>query len=148
MCTGQRCMVTWHPSSLSHYSLCQYTLTLSATLTATPTSTPTHTIPTPRIPPSGTRVSEDQPDRPVHLLCVSPDAPTNPVLYFLGPYIDGRFLLEEATGPHRLDLGDTLYAPNTFVDAKGRQVLWGWLQEKRDGTGEGGSGWGVGWGMG
>jgi len=69
----------------------------------------------------------------VHFLCISPDAPTNPVLYYLGPYVGGRFLLEEASGPHRLDLGDTLYAPNTFVDARGRQVLWGWLQERREG---------------
>ena len=36
-------------------------------------------------------------------------------------------------GPLRLDLGDVLYAPNTIRDAKGRQVLWGWLQERREG---------------
>ena len=70
----------------------------------------------------------------MHFLCISPDAPTNPVLYYLGPYVGGRFLLDEASGPHRLDLGDTLYAPNTFVDARGRQILWGWLQERREGV--------------
>ena len=67
-----------------------------------------------------------------HLLCISPDAPTNPVLYFLGDYLDGRFDLEHAAGPFRLDLGDVLYAPNTTRDpCTGRQILWGWLQERR-----------------
>lgn len=53
-----------------------------------------------------------------HFLCVSPDAPTNPVLYWLGNFdaVNTRFLLESATGPHRLDLGDTLYAPNLLED--------------------------------
>ena len=49
---------------------------------------------------------------------MSPDAPTNPVLYWLGEF-DGaatRFLLEGAKGPLRLDLGDTLYAPNLMLD--------------------------------
>ena len=68
----------------------------------------------------------------VYFLCISPDAPTNPVLYWLGHCQRGRFLLEEARGPHRLDLGDTLYAPNTYVDPHGRRILWGWLQERRD----------------
>jgi len=53
-----------------------------------------------------------------HFLCVSPDAPTNPVLYWLGNFDSGstRFLLEGAKGPLRLDLGDILYAPNLMVD--------------------------------
>lgn len=75
--------------------------------------------------------------QPLHLFCVSPDAPTNPVLYWTGSYDAGaaRFLLDGADGPHRLDLGDVLYAPNLLVDAAGRTVLYGWLQERRGGVG-------------
>ena len=53
-----------------------------------------------------------------HLLCISPDAPTNPVLYWLGGFdaVATRFLLDGAKGPLRLDLGDTLYAPNLMLD--------------------------------
>lgn len=65
-----------------------------------------------------------------HLLCISPDAPENPVLCWLGDYVDGRFDMEYAEGPFRLDLGDVLYAPNVTRDDQGRWLLWGWLQEK------------------
>ena len=55
-----------------------------------------------------------------HFLCVSPDAPTNPVLYWVGNFDakNTRFLLEGAHGPTKLDLGDVLYAPNLMKDAK------------------------------
>ena len=36
-------------------------------------------------------------------------------------------------GPHLLDLGDALYAPNCFQDAQGRNIMLGWLQELRKG---------------
>eukprot|EP00892_Ulva_mutabilis_P009472 jgi/Ulvmu1/6898/UM031_0104.1 len=68
-----------------------------------------------------------------HFYCISPDAPTNAVLYWMGSY-DPRtikFRLQDAVGPYRLDMGDTIYAPNIFEDAKGRCVLWGWVQEHR-----------------
>jgi beta-fructofuranosidase len=39
--------------------------------------------------------------------------------------------LDNAKGPLRLDLGDTLYAPNIMRDDAGRVILWGWLQERR-----------------
>lgn len=65
-----------------------------------------------------------------YFFCVSPDAPTNPVLYWLGDYVGGRFLLEGAKGPYRLDLGNILYAPNIMEDVQGRCILWGWLQER------------------
>ena len=44
--------------------------------------------------------------------------PPNPVLYWLGEFDEAatRFLLEGAKGPLRLDLGDTLYAPNLLLD--------------------------------
>ena len=38
-------------------------------------------------------------------------------------------------GPHLLDLGDVLYAPNCFQDAQGRRVMLAWLQELRQGGG-------------
>lgn len=55
-----------------------------------------------------------------HFLCVSPDAPSNPVLYWLGNFDNksSRFILEKAKGPLQLDLGDILYAPNLMVDDK------------------------------
>ena len=34
-------------------------------------------------------------------------------------------------GPERLDLGDVLYAPNAFVDARGCVLMLAWLQELR-----------------
>ena len=49
---------------------------------------------------------------------MSPDAPTNPVLYWVG-HVDEdglEFRLEGAKGPFRLDLGDILYAPNVLQD--------------------------------
>eukprot|EP00891_Asterochloris_glomerata_P002760 jgi/Astpho2/2760/Aster-x0127 len=38
-------------------------------------------------------------------------------------------------GPHVLDLGDVLYAPNCFTDGQGRNIMFGWLQELRKGGG-------------
>ena len=87
---------------------------------------------------SSSSSSAAPPPRPHdHFFCVSPDAPTNPVLYWTGSFDAAatRFRLEEASGPHRLDLGDVLYAPNLMTDALGRRVLWGWLQERRGGVG-------------
>lgn len=40
-----------------------------------------------------------------HFFCISPDAPTKKVLYWLGEYKDGAFMLEDAIGPFVLDLG-------------------------------------------
>jgi hypothetical protein len=71
---------------------------------------------------------------------VSPDACSNPVLYWLGCYAGGRFDLASAAGPFRLDLGDVLYAPNIMADGGGRQLLWGWLQVGGPGLGAGGGG--------
>ncbi len=62
---------------------------------------------------------------------ISPDACTNASIYWLGHYSEGRYDIENARGPERLDLGDVLYAPNVFVDDRGRTLLWGWLQERR-----------------
>ncbi|WIA41557.1 hypothetical protein OEZ86_008923 [Tetradesmus obliquus] len=70
-------------------------------------------------------------ERYSHFYSISPDACTNPTIYWLGRYSNGRFDLENAKGPLRLDLGDTLYAPNVMRDDAGRVILWGWLQERR-----------------
>lgn len=55
---------------------------------------------------------------PTHFLSISPDACTNPTLYYLGSYADGKFDLSTAIGPYRMDLGDIFYAPNIMADAK------------------------------
>lgn len=66
------------------------------------------------------------PPPPSHLFSISPDACTNPSLYFLGTYADGKFDLATATGPFRVDLGDIFFAPNIMVDMKvgQRHISW------------------------
>ena len=61
-----------------------------------------------------------QPKQHTHFLCISPDAPTNPVLYWLGAFDhqNTKFILDGAKGPLKLDLGDILYAPNLMIDGK------------------------------
>jgi len=81
-----------------------------------------------------------------HLFTVSPDAPTNPVLFWIGHMVLSppsspsttsaalrcpKFDIANAHGPFKLDLGDILYAPNVCQDGRGRWLLWGWLQERR-----------------
>lgn len=63
---------------------------------------------------------KQQPQPHTHFLCISPDAPTNPVLYWLGAYDkqNTRFIMEGAKGPLKLDLGDVLYAPNLMIDGQ------------------------------
>ncbi|KAF8056752.1 BFRUCT3 [Scenedesmus sp. PABB004] len=70
-------------------------------------------------------------ERFTHFYSISPDACTNPTIYWLGRYAGRRFDLDAARGPLRLDLGDVLYAPNLMRDDAGRLLLWGWLQERR-----------------
>lgn len=78
---------------------------------------------------------EDHSSGAWHFFTVSPDAPTNPVLYWTGHMLANeccpKFDIENAKGPNRLDLGDILYAPNVCQDGHGRWLLWGWLQERR-----------------
>ena len=63
---------------------------------------------------------KQQPQPHTHFLCISPDAPTNPVLYWLGAYDSQktRFIMEGAKGPLKLDLGDIMYAPNLMIDGQ------------------------------
>lgn len=45
----------------------------------------------------------------------------------IGTYVGQHFTPE---GAYRLDFGDAyFYAPQTMVDAKGRAIMWGWIQE-------------------
>ena len=65
---------------------------------------------------------QQPPKRHTHFLCISPDAPINPVLYWLGAFDqqNTKFILEGAKGPLKLDLGDVLYAPNLMIDGQVR----------------------------
>lgn len=67
-----------------------------------------------------TQQQRQQPRQHTHFLCISPDAPTNPVLYWLGAFDhqNTKFILDGAKGPLKLDLGDILYAPNLMIDGK------------------------------
>ena len=75
------------------------------------------------------------------MFCVSPDRPTNRVLYWTGMFercagdddVTATFDLAGACGPHALDGGDVLYAPTVLTDTAThppRQLLFGWLQER------------------
>jgi len=76
--------------------------------------------------------SNEVDERFSYFFCISPDAPTNPVLYWLGHVDeDDCFCLDKAKNFSRLDLGDILYAPNLTKDENGDSLLWGWLQERR-----------------
>ncbi|MDE2127079.1 MAG: glycoside hydrolase family 32 protein [Armatimonadetes bacterium] len=48
--------------------------------------------------------------------------------WYTGTFRNGRFSPEK-TG--LLDAGNSLYAPQTFKDARGRRILFGWLRENR-----------------
>lgn len=67
------------------------------------------------------------------MLCVSPDAPTNPAIGWIGAFNQEELIFEKdlSSTPFRLDLGDVLYAPNLTESPNGDVLLWGWLQEKR-----------------
>jgi sucrose-6-phosphate hydrolase SacC (GH32 family) len=53
-------------------------------------------------------------------LCMSPDACNNPITWWLGDYDGRRFDIAAADGPHRLDLGTTLYAATLWEDPQVR----------------------------
>src|SRR5207253_2567244 len=50
-------------------------------------------------------------------------------VYFTGTYSDHKFVPEHL---HRLDFGNSFYAPQSLRDAQGRRLMWGWLREERD----------------
>jgi hypothetical protein len=59
-------------------------------------------------------------------LCMSPDACNNPITWWLGDYDGQHFDIAAADGPHRLDLGTTLYAATLWEDPKVRRTRSGW----------------------
>ena len=60
-------------------------------------------------------------------------------LYFVGTYVDHTFAPEVV---RRLDFGDALfYAPQTFVDERGRRIMWGWVKEGRSDESQRAAGW-------
>jgi beta-fructofuranosidase len=69
-----------------------------------------------------------------HALIISAMDSQDPALrytaYFAGDYTDFVF---NPTHLAKLDYGDKLfYAPQTFVDDKGRRIMFGWIQEDRN----------------
>ena len=62
-------------------------------------------------------------------------------IYFTGKYHVDRFIPD---GPPRLvdgGVGPCFYAPQTFVEKKGRRVMFGWLREARSSTEQNEAGW-------
>jgi beta-fructofuranosidase len=70
-----------------------------------------------------------------HVLAVSP---YGKVVCFIGDYAGHRF-----TPQHRclMDLGDPYYAPNCFLDDRGRRIMWGWIKECLTEEQHGAQGW-------
>lgn len=60
-----------------------------------------------------------------YILVVSP---YGKVVYWIGSYENYKFIPEKKG---YIDLGDSYYAPNSFIDDKGRRIMWGWLKEQR-----------------
>lgn len=62
-------------------------------------------------------------------------------IYYIGQYVVDRFIPD---GPPRLldgGAGGCLYAPQTFIERKGRRVMFGWLREARSEQAQISAGW-------
>ena len=68
---------------------------------------------------------------------VSP-IPLRKTLYFTGVYRQHRF---EPTYQDVVDDGSYFYAPQSFTDASGRRIMFGWLFEGRDEVAQRAAGW-------
>jgi len=64
--------------------------------------------------------------------------PLGRAVYFTGTF-DGRRFTPEVRG--EVDPGGSLYAPQAFLDASGRRVLFGWLWERRSRRAASRAGW-------
>ena len=71
-----------------------------------------------------------------YVLLASP-IPLRRTVYFVGTYDDQRFT-PQAQGI--TDFGN-FYAAKTLVDARGRRLLWGWIQEEQDVETQKANGW-------
>ena len=72
-----------------------------------------------------------------HVLMVSP-IPLRKTLYFLGSFRDHRF---EPQHQGVVDDGGYFYAPQSFTDAHGRRIMFGWLWEGREESAQRAAGW-------
>jgi len=72
-----------------------------------------------------------------HVLMVSP-IPLRKTLYFLGSFREHRF---EPQHQGVVDEGGYFYAPQSFTDAQGRRIMFGWLWEGRDQEAQVAAGW-------
>jgi beta-fructofuranosidase len=72
-----------------------------------------------------------------HVLMVSP-IPLRKTLYFSGNFRERRF---EAQHQGVVDDGGYFYAPQSFTDAHGRRIMFGWLWEGRAETAQRAAGW-------
>ncbi|MEN9936598.1 MAG: hypothetical protein RLZZ387_3177 [Chloroflexota bacterium] len=72
-----------------------------------------------------------------HALLLSP-IPLGRAIYYTGSYADHSFT-PQVRG--ELDPGGSLYAPQTFRDAQGRRVMFGWLRETRPVEAQKAAGW-------
>ena len=72
-----------------------------------------------------------------HVLMVSP-IPLRKTIYFTGEYRRQRFTpLYQGD----VDEGGCFYAPQSFTDAHGRRIMFGWLREARDEAAQRAAGW-------
>jgi beta-fructofuranosidase len=72
-----------------------------------------------------------------HVLVVSP-IPLRKALYFMGSFDDHRL---SPRSEAILDAGGYLYAPQSFTDAQGTRIMFGWLWEGRDEPAQRVAGW-------
>lgn len=72
-----------------------------------------------------------------HALVVSP-LPLNRAVYLTGRYESHRFI-PETHG--EVDGSRDFYAPQSFVDERGRRIMFGWLREARDEAAQLAAGW-------
>ncbi|MFO7167823.1 MAG: glycoside hydrolase family 32 protein [Chloroflexota bacterium] len=73
-----------------------------------------------------------------HVLVISP-IPLERAVYFTGTYAAHRFTPDG--GFRELDPGGSLYAPQSFRDARGRRIMFGWLREERAQAAQIAAGW-------
>jgi beta-fructofuranosidase len=76
--------------------------------------------------------------RPVSVLIVSADHPIRKPFYWTGNYENRRF---EARKMGAIDDGGYCYAPQVFLDGRGRQILFGWVPEGRTVAAQKAAGW-------
>ena len=72
------------------------------------------------------------------VMVVSATPPISRTIYYVGTFEDLKFIPEYRG---EIDLGGSLYAPQVFQDEKDRQILFGWLKERRAVESQVAAGW-------